>query len=84
MTGKLESQVSYPEFYKISDSNLMFFYRDGGSGQGNLVIDQYDANTQSWTQLHSNLIDGEGKPRNCNGIRKKMHGATRLFNYRRT
>jgi hypothetical protein len=60
MTGKLESSVSYPEFYKLTNGNLLFFYRDGGSGRGNLVVNYYDIKTQRWSQLHSNLIDGEG------------------------
>ena len=61
MTGKFERSLSYPEFYKMPDGNLLFFYRDGGSGRGNLVINKYNTNTKQWTQLHSNLIDGEGK-----------------------
>lgn len=61
MTGLNEKKVSYPEFYKLPDGNLLFFYRDGGSGKGNLVINQYSIKTIKWEQLHSNLIDGEGK-----------------------
>lgn len=61
MMGNLENRVSYPEFYKLADGNLLFFYRDGGSGQGNLVINHYNTQTKTWTQLHSNLIDGERK-----------------------
>lgn len=61
MTGKFERSVSYPEFYRMPNGNLLFFYRDGGSGRGNLVINQYDTRTKKWTQLHSNLIDGEGQ-----------------------
>jgi hypothetical protein len=61
LTGKLENKVSYPEFYKLPNGDLLFFYRDGGSGQGNLVINKYHTATQQWTQLHSNLIDGERK-----------------------
>jgi hypothetical protein len=61
MTGKLEKSVSYPEFYKMPGGDLIFFYRDGGSGRGNLVINRYSIATKKWTQLHSNLIDGETK-----------------------
>lgn len=61
MTGKLENKVSYPEFYRMPNGNLIFFYRDGGSGNGSLVMNQYDIKTKTWTQLHSNLIDGEGR-----------------------
>lgn len=59
MTGRHEESVTYPEFYSMPDGKLLFFYRDGASGQGNLVINSYDAETQQWTQLHSNLISGE-------------------------
>lgn len=61
MTGKQENKVSYPEFYRLPDGNLLFLYRDGGSGNGNMVINRYDVHTKEWTQLQSNLIDGEGQ-----------------------
>lgn len=61
MTGKDESSVTYPEFYRLPDGNMLFFYRDGGSGQGNLVINKYDSASGQWQRLHSNLISGEGQ-----------------------
>lgn len=61
MTGKQESRVTYPEFYRLANDNLLFMYRDGSSGNGNLVINSYDITTQQWTSLQTNLIDGEGQ-----------------------
>ncbi|RZJ85375.1 MAG: neuraminidase [Massilia sp.] len=61
MTAQDEGSVSYPEFHRQPDGNLLFFYRDGGSGRGNLVINRYDVATQTWTRLHGNLISGEGR-----------------------
>lgn len=61
MTGQDERSVSYPEFHRLPDGNLLFLYRDGGSGRGNLVINRYDVATQKWTRLHGNLISGEGR-----------------------
>lgn len=61
MTGKHEDRVSYPEFYRLRDGNLLFFYRDGGSGNGNLVINRYDLATRQWSSVQTNLIDGEGQ-----------------------
>lgn len=61
MTGMNEKSVTYPEFYKMPNGNLIFFYRDGGSGNGNLVMNMYDCKTRKWKQLQNNLIDGEGK-----------------------
>lgn len=60
MTGKAETSVSYPEFYKMPNGDLLFFYRNGASGKGNLVMNRYNVHTKQWTQLYDNLIDGEG------------------------
>lgn len=77
MTGDLEQVVTYPEFYQLADGNLIFCYRDGGSGHGNMVMNRYDCATKSWVQLHNNLIDGEGK-RNaywqmCTDVKGNIH-----------
>jgi hypothetical protein len=61
MTGLNEQRVTYPEFHKLPNGNLLFFYRDGQSGKGNLVLNRYNIKTRQWTQLHTNLIDGEGQ-----------------------
>lgn len=61
MTGMKEDHVTYPEFYKMPDGNLLFFYRSGGSGNGDLVMNAYDLQSQKWKQIQSNLIDGQGK-----------------------
>ena len=61
MTGLNEQKLTYPEFYNLSDGNLLFFFRNGVSGQGNLVINKYNVESGKWIQLHENLIDGEGK-----------------------
>ncbi len=61
MTGKMERNVTYPQFYKLSNGDLLFVYRDGSSGNGNIVLNQYDLKKKKWQQLHKNLIDGEGK-----------------------
>jgi hypothetical protein len=59
MTGVLEDKVTYPGFYKMRNGDLLFMYRDGGSGNGNLVLNSYRTQTKQWVRLHSNLIDGE-------------------------
>jgi len=61
MTGLSEQKVTYPEFDRLPNGNLLFFYRDGASGKGNLVLNRYNVKTKQWTQLHPNLIDGEGQ-----------------------
>lgn len=61
MTGENEQNVTYPEFFKLPDGNLIFMYRDGSSGRGNLVINKYDCKTKRWSQTQENLISGENK-----------------------
>jgi beta-glucanase (GH16 family) len=61
MTGQQEQKVSYPEFHRYPNGDLLFMYRDGGSGNGNLVLNRYDQKTRRWTRLHDVLIDGEGQ-----------------------
>lgn len=61
MTGKQEANVTYPEFFRMPDGDLIFMYRDGQSGKGNLVINHYDLKTKKWMQKQSNLIDGENR-----------------------
>ena len=61
MTGISEQKVTYPEFYSLPNGNLLFFYRSGSSGRGNMVINSYDIKQKKWLQLQSNLIDGENQ-----------------------
>ena len=60
MTRSKEEQVTYPEFYRLSNGNLLFLYRDGKSGAGNLIINHFDVDSRQWSQRQSPLIDGEG------------------------
>nr|WP_294781079.1 BNR repeat-containing protein [uncultured Flavobacterium sp.] len=61
MTGIDEDKVTYPEFHNLSNGNLLFCYRSGASGRGNLVIKSYDLKEQKWTSLQNNLLDGENQ-----------------------
>jgi hypothetical protein len=61
MTGVKENQVTYPEFHRMVNGDLIFIYRDGRSGQGNLIINKYSCKSKRWKQLSDNLIDGEGQ-----------------------
>lgn len=55
-----ETHVTYPEFHLLSDGGLLFFYRNGRSGNGDLVLDRYDLAERSWSRVQDVLIDGEG------------------------
>lgn len=60
MTDSLENSVTYPEFHRLKNGDLLFVYRDGSSGNGNMVINYYNLTTKKWNMLQTNLIDGEG------------------------
>lgn len=59
LIGTKEERVSYPEFYSAPSGDLFFFYRDGASGNGDLVINRWDSNGQTWLRVQDKLIDGE-------------------------
>ncbi len=61
MTGQREGKVTYPQFYRLANGNLLFFYRDGSSGNGDLLFNHYDSKEQHWSRPLDNLIDGENQ-----------------------
>ncbi|GGF12765.1 BNR repeat-containing protein [Flavobacterium limi] len=61
MTGIAEQKVTYPEFYNLPNGNLLFFYRSGSSGRGNMIINSYSVKDKKWSQIQSNLLNGEDK-----------------------
>jgi len=61
MTGVDEEDVTYPEFYRLADGDMLFAYRSGASGRGNLVLNRYSTATRSWSRVQDILIDGENE-----------------------
>ena len=61
MTGKDEEDVTYPDFYTLPSGDLLFAYRSGASGRGNLVLNRYDVKSGKWSRVHDVLIDGENQ-----------------------
>lgn len=61
MIGTSEEDVTYPEFYALSGGDLLFVYRSGASGCGNLVMNRYSVKQRKWYRVQNVLIDGEGK-----------------------
>jgi hypothetical protein len=61
MTGELEQRCTYPTFIKGAKGEMIFRYRDGGSGNGNEIYNVYDAQSQKWRRLLDvPLTDGRG------------------------
>lgn len=59
MVGNLEEDVTYPEFYRLKSGDLLFAYRSGASGRGNLVLNRYSLRSRRWERVQEKLIDGE-------------------------
>ena len=60
MTGRREERVTYPQFYALPGGDLLFVYRDGQSGRGDVLLDRYDVRARAWRVLQHPLIAGEG------------------------
>jgi hypothetical protein len=51
MTGDQESRVTYPRFLHDAAGDLVFMYRYGSSGNGDQILNRYDATTRQWHRL---------------------------------
>ena len=60
MLNRDEARVTYPAFVRLRGGDLLFFYRDGSSGRGNLILNRYSLATSAWTRVHDVLINGQG------------------------
>lgn len=61
MVGTHEGSCTYPEFFHGPSGELVFAYRDGGSGNGNHIFNAYTLATQTWRRLlDTPLTDGQG------------------------
>lgn len=62
MVGEQETRTTYPKFFRGPKGELIFMYRDGSSGSGNQIINQYDLASKTWKRLLDQpLTDGEGQ-----------------------
>jgi hypothetical protein len=62
MVGTRERRMTYPVFFRGPDGALVFRYRDGGSGDGDDVMNVWDEDARTWRRLVDRpLIAGEGR-----------------------
>jgi hypothetical protein len=62
MIGSEEKQCTYPNFMLTREGELIFHYRDGGSGRGNEIYNIYSTRAKTWKRLlDTPLTDGEGQ-----------------------
>lgn len=57
--GRL-TDVTYPSFFSAPDGNMMFYYRNGGSGSGDGMIHEYQASIGQWTTGMGKFISRSG------------------------
>jgi hypothetical protein len=61
MVGTEEKRTTYPHFLLTREGELLYHYRDGGSGNGNEIYNTYNCETNSWKRLlDTPLTNGQG------------------------
>ncbi len=61
MVGTEEKRCTYPHFMLTKEGELLFHYRDGGSGNGNEIYNIYNCESKKWKRLlDTPLTDGQG------------------------
>lgn len=62
MVGQREKRCTYPRFLRGPRNELIFTYRDGGSGNGDQIYNVYDVKSRTWRRLIDEpLTSGEGR-----------------------
>jgi hypothetical protein len=62
MVGSLETSMTYPVFFKGPSNELLYMYRDGGSGNGNQIFNTWSMSAKKWSRLFDKaLFDGQGQ-----------------------
>ena len=57
MVGTGEASVTYPAFVPAPDGALLFFYRDGGAGGGDTILNRRAPGSDAWERV-ATLVDG--------------------------
>jgi alpha-L-rhamnosidase len=59
MVGQDEEDVTYPKFFNNKDGSLLFSYRAGSCGNGNVLVNRYNVAGQRWERyLKDALFEG--------------------------
>jgi BNR repeat-containing family member len=59
MIGSEEERVTYPAFVSLPDGMLLFFYRDGRAGHGDVYLNRLPAGGERWERVGM-LVAGRG------------------------
>lgn len=47
-----ENAVTYPQFLTMTNGDLLYFFREGGSGDGDTYLNRYYLSSQTWSNVH--------------------------------
>ena len=62
MVGRNEGRCTYPRFLRGTAGELIYVYRDGGSGNGSRYFNVYQGESKTWRRLFDEpLFSGRGK-----------------------
>jgi BNR repeat-containing family member len=59
MLGAEEERVTYPAFVSLPGGALLFFYRDGRAGHGDVYLNRLPAGSERWERVGM-LVEGRG------------------------
>lgn len=59
MVGADEERVTYPAFASMPDGTLLFFYRDGRAGHGDIYLNRLPTGGERWQRIGM-LVGGRG------------------------
>jgi hypothetical protein len=65
MVGTEEDSVTYPQFFRGPDGELLYKYRDGYSGGGNWIYNVYDPERRAWDRLLDDPVTYGGDEMNA-------------------
>ncbi len=51
MTGR-ENTVTYPQWLRLPDGDLLYLFREGASGNGDTYLNRYYVSSQTWSNVH--------------------------------
>lgn len=51
MVGTDENSVTYPQFVRLTGGDLLFFYRNGASGNGDHYVNRYNKTAKTWSRV---------------------------------
>lgn len=82
MIGKDESDVTYPRFFNSKDGQLLFSYRSGTSGRGNILVNRFIAEEQKWERYLSDpLFEGSSEKDNRSAYHSFIKDSSGNFHY---